>query len=577
MAQVNPFTSAQAQSWMAPELAAQQTELSRQQQIAQMLQQQAQQPDGNTEMVSGIAIRKSPWEHVSKLVNAGLGAYMQNKNDEKQLEISKGLQDQKAQGLAAILGGGGQPSNQAPAASFGPPQLGQDSMPEVPRQAPQSQYADGVKRAAMAAYMQGNQELGNKLAAQLYQQSPEALRAQELGQPLEQQKAYANALQRKSMTEQISGGNYSRDFGSGETAYFPKLGEGMVRNQDGSISAASGYSGANAGIKGAEAGAVEAAKAGYGIEKLDTPTGPVANTRLNFVNQMNATGGGGVAANNQGTIAQAPNGTSFNFQGMGPAEVRNQFMRIKDPAQRQSALADFDASQGRQAVPGQAKPSGMQLETPESNALKLQRTKDMGETAKNYESIGEQGRGMRQDLSALNSYLSDPNLASGRFAGAINTGKNILNSVGIEQKGLASAEGAKAIINKLTLGSKGGMTGSMTDRDVEFLQGMVPQLGQSPAGQREVMGYLQKAADRQVQVSDMARAYEQAYGKIDNGFRDQLKAFSDANPLFPQATKPAIKTEFDAMPNPKDFTGKKMRAPDGTIIQSNGSSWVKVK
>jgi hypothetical protein len=90
---------------------------------------------------------------------------------------------------------------------------------------------------------------------------------------------------------------------------------------------------------------------------------------------------------------------------------------------------------------------------------------------------------------------------------------------------------------------------------------------------------MKKIAQRQVQVADMARAYEQKFGAIDNGFRDQLKAFAEKNPLFPEqsAQKPAapVKKEFNSLPNPAEFNGKRMKAPDGSIIRSNGKQWVK--
>jgi hypothetical protein len=91
----NPFTSAQAPNPMqmvAPDLAAQQTQIARQQQLADMLRQQALQPTGDTQVVNGWAVRKSPLEAVSKIAQALIGGYAQQNADEKQLALAKAMQ-----------------------------------------------------------------------------------------------------------------------------------------------------------------------------------------------------------------------------------------------------------------------------------------------------------------------------------------------------------------------------------------------------------------------------------------------------------------------------------------------------
>ena len=118
MATSNPFTASQAPSqtmqMIAPDLATQQMQLSRQQQFAALLQQQALSPADPTQVINGWAVKQSPVAGISKIAQALIGGMIQKNSDQKQLDLSKALQGR----MADILGGGGtsapQPVNAAP-------------------------------------------------------------------------------------------------------------------------------------------------------------------------------------------------------------------------------------------------------------------------------------------------------------------------------------------------------------------------------------------------------------------------------------------------------------------------------
>lgn len=87
---------------VAPDIATQQMQLARRQQMADLLRNQSLTPMGDTQMVGGWAIKKSPLEGLGKLAQA-LGAnYAQNDIDTKNLDLAKALQGR----LGDILGGG---------------------------------------------------------------------------------------------------------------------------------------------------------------------------------------------------------------------------------------------------------------------------------------------------------------------------------------------------------------------------------------------------------------------------------------------------------------------------------------
>jgi hypothetical protein len=116
----NPYTSAQAgggvAAMIAPDIAVQQQQLMRQQQLADMLRQQSLENDGGTQVINGWAVQKSPFEHVAKLGQAYFGKQMQDSIDTKNAELSKNYMGR----LAEILAGGDPSAASAPVASSAP-------------------------------------------------------------------------------------------------------------------------------------------------------------------------------------------------------------------------------------------------------------------------------------------------------------------------------------------------------------------------------------------------------------------------------------------------------------------------
>lgn len=110
---------------------------------------------------------------------------------------------------------------------------------------------------------------------------------------------------------------------------------------------------------------------------------------------------------------------------------------------------------------------------------------------------------------------------------------------------LGNKEAGVALANQIALtlrdpSSGGGMPGSMSNSDRQFLTNMVPNLAQSDAGRKQLVNiYIAKAA-RDKDTAQLARKWQQRYGRIDapdaNGatFEDQLQKWAEMHPLFGQ-------------------------------------------
>jgi hypothetical protein len=114
-------------------------------------------------------------------------------------------------------------------------------------------------------------------------------------------------------------------------------------------------------------------------------------------------------------------------------------------------------------------------------------------------------------------------------------------SIGLNVGNAAPGQAARAISNELTLELRNpsggaGMPGAMSDADREFLAQATPRLANTPEGNAKMIEYRKRLARREQDVAKLARDYKKKNGgNFDDGFFDELAAWSKENPLFPEA------------------------------------------
>lgn len=144
----------------------------------------------------------------------------------------------------------------------------------------------------------------------------------------------------------------------------------------------------------------------------------------------------------------------------------------------------------------------------------------------------------------LGNLLSQVN--TGKFRGTITDMKAAAKSLGIDLTAMgipddvAPAQATKQISNMLALELRNpaggaGMPGAMSDKDREFLQQSIPSIENDPGAIGKMIEYRKALAKRDQEVGKMARAYRARTGRFDEGFFDELRDFSEKNPLFPSA------------------------------------------
>jgi hypothetical protein len=164
------------------------------------------------------------------------------------------------------------------------------------------------------------------------------------------------------------------------------------------------------------------------------------------------------------------------------------------------------------------------------------RVKDLEEMRKNIMAAGFSAPQRIAKYQQLGALLSD--VDGGKLTA---TGTNLasaMNSLGLKiDKNLPNKEAAAALGNEMALqlrspASGAGMPGAMSDKDREFLVGMIPNASQTLEGRKMLIQAQVALAQREQQVATFMRNYEKKYGKLDNGFFEQMQAWSEANPLF---------------------------------------------
>lgn len=318
----------QTMQMIAPDLAAQQLQVQRQQQLADALRQQSMTPLDPNQMVTGAgparAVPINKWAGLAKILQAGIAGNNQNDIDKKSLDIANQYNGR----LAQVLGGGEQP---APEAQADPVSTAMASTPQntdrmvsdgssVPNMGPTPQALEmanqlRAQQPAPQAAQKNNFNLANLLRGQAIEsiggthagsaywdgmKTPDAVKAMDLlGQDRGQMGQYATAAARKGGMMEMQPGNTVRDLTTNQLTVAPDFKSGIQGgygpNGQPVMSRIAG-SEVIPQIAGETKRAEAAGAAGYNMTKVDTPSGPVMMT----AEQAAQAAGGAPNANNGG-------------------------------------------------------------------------------------------------------------------------------------------------------------------------------------------------------------------------------------------------------------------------------------
>jgi hypothetical protein len=157
---------------------------------------------------------------------------------------------------------------------------------------------------------------------------------------------------------------------------------------------------------------------------------------------------------------------------------------------------------------------------------------------KGLQTAGQQASGKIARYKQLDTLLG--NFEGGKLSPAGLEIASAANSLGFKMSPkLSNAQAADAIGKQLVLEANGGSLGTgFSNADRDFLQSTVPGILQSAGGRRQLITIGIKTAERQQDVANKARQWQQRFGRIDapdatgHTFQDYLDAYAARHPVF---------------------------------------------
>jgi hypothetical protein len=185
--------------------------------------------------------------------------------------------------------------------------------------------------------------------------------------------------------------------------------------------------------------------------------------------------------------------------------------------------------------------------------------KEQADVFLGYQKGGRNAANAQNTLDLMEGLTKDPRFYSGTGGELVTRAKQAGASVGLVDKDAAGPnEMFKSLGNKLVIDAAGGSLGSqISNADVGFIRDTVPNIANTPEGNRQIIGVQRKLYQRQQEVAKMARDYASKNGgRLDYKFDEMLAEHAQKNPLFPQGAKTGPAKTGPAQQQPR-------QAPDG--------------
>jgi len=197
----------------------------------------------------------------------------------------------------------------------------------------------------------------------------------------------------------------------------------------------------------------------------------------------------------------------------------------------QGSFVDFQLAQ-KKAAASQVNVGGTTIE----GEKKYDQTVGEG-YAKDFTTMQTEAGGARKaitSLGAMEKEMDNPNFYSGAGGTARANLKRLAASMGLDPEAASSMEAFGALSKKAVLDAMGGSLGTgVSNADRDYIEGQVPTIDTSPAGNKKIIGIQRKINQRKIEVAQRARDYARKNnGRIDAGFYDELDQWSEEHPLF---------------------------------------------
>lgn len=287
----------------------------------------------------------------------------------------------------------------------------------------------------------------------------------------------------------------------GRSEYMPQLPEGAKYDpQTGAITEVQGYT----PMMARRTGAIEGAKQWAGVQPA------IATTQ------------GQEWAKVAPQTALAGNQAAITSQ--------NTPMEVVAPSGQKVILPRSSVLGGRQDQQGGLLPFVAQ-EAPDTAAWKTGRAEQGVKDFTTIQSNAASAADQLARVSRIDQLLND--VGGGKLDPLGREVASAANSLGLKiDSKLGNKQAAEALAVEMALSMRQTGTGVMTDKDYEAFRNTAPDLAKTPEGRMQISTTIKGFMNRDIQEANMANAYREKYGKVDDNFYSQLNQWRQANPIF---------------------------------------------
>ncbi len=193
--------------------------------------------------------------------------------------------------------------------------------------------------------------------------------------------------------------------------------------------------------------------------------------------------------------------------------------------------------------------------------------KGYGETMLDIQKQGRSAQNSITSLKLMEKAIETPGFYSGAASDAVTSARKVAVSLGVTDAASAAPnELFTKISNKLVLDLAGGSLGTgFSNADRDYLAASVPNLANTPEGNKQIIQIMKKVEGRRAEVAKFARDYAKFHnGRLDAGFDDALAQWTEQNKLFPEGEKTvaAPMPKLGSVPIPPDRARALRQHPD---------------
>lgn len=317
---------------------------------------------------------------------------------------------------------------------------------------------------------------------------------------------------------------YMGDEGAGKAAEVmsklkPDLDKGLYMDRDGRVLVREGYADASRTLSQASTAGAEAAKADFDVIAVPLP---------------------------DGSSVQMPRGVYIQLQrsgampDLGRSQTPGARVRAEAEARAPTEFITYQDAQGRPVTAAKSAIAGQVLIGQDDADGEYQKkgAQAAADRFKALQDAGSKAPGLISKYQQVDRLLGD--FEGGKLSPLGLEVASAFNSLGFKMDPkLSNAQAADAIVKQITLDSLGGGLGvAISNSDRDFIEKTQPSLQTSAAGRRTLVQMQVKSLQRQQQVAQFARQWQQRFGRIDTPdasgktFEDYLQAWAEQNRLF---------------------------------------------